>query len=306
MQDNQTVPSTTNTTAATTFYSNGTYEVLVQQGSLQRRFIHYVPSGLKVGEPVPLLVLLHGGTGTPENMIWKTGLQPLADAHHFRILAPEATPNAKGEPRWQAWESRGLTDTPVDDVTFIMDAVAWMQHNADINASRIGVAGHSEGGAMAYAMGGSNPALFRFIAPVAGLIGQRDLPARPWHNITSPGQPVNALIIHATDDPQIPYDGGRGRLDPWVTKASVAAGIALFTTPLGSWTTTIEDEGETQIQTYRGTDTDYRVVHVRTVGGHGWPGGFESSTFPYNLLVETPPHPDASALVVEWLVGDLP
>lgn len=252
-----------------TWDSDGT-GTLCHDGRL-RTFLFVLPDH---DGPAALLIALHGGAGDADNMARKTRLPAMAADEGFALLVPDGTPAFRGGDlrTWNAAHCCGKArDAGTDDVGFIDALVEAAQAHLLVDAARIGVTGHSNGGMMAHAYAAQSD-VATHIMPVAGAIGGRTPVDGPLEQIPAPEHaPAKVLIIHADDDPRVPYDGGQGQnLGTQRFDLSVADAVAFW-------------EG-----------VGANVTVVTTHGGHGWPGG-ESD------IAAGPTSPDASRLIVDFL-----
>ena len=111
----------------------------------------YVPPGLIEGTPAPLVLLLHGSTGSGQEML--SVLQKYADQSGFVVLCPDS--------RGSTWDAiRYLYSS---DVRFIDSALAFTFERCNIDPERIGIAGFSDGASYALGLGRMNGDLFRRI-----------------------------------------------------------------------------------------------------------------------------------------------
>lgn len=239
-----------------------------------RTAILTVPEG---DGPFPLLVALHGGAGTADNMQRKTGLDGHAHNQSVIVAYPEGTPQVKFVDPVRTWNAAHCCGKAradgTDDVAFLDAFIDALQEEYPIDPDRIGVTGHSNGGMMAHMVGAAGQHATH-IMPVAGAIGGRTPPEAELQIIPDPvGTVPKVLIIHAEDDERVPYDGGEGQnLGEQRYDMSVQEAVDFW-------------EGHGAV-----------VDLVTTRGGHGWPGGEAD-------LTPTPAEPDASALVVDFLLG---
>lgn len=237
----------------------------------QRDFIAVVPEG---DGPFPLLVALHGGGGDAANMMDKTGLDQLGLLEGVVVLFPEGTPGLRGADlrTWNAVHCCGRAqEDGTDDVAFLDALIELAAGELPIDRERIGVTGHSNGGMMAHRYGAERSETVALIAPVAGSVGGATPPGSAWKLPLAPSSAIDVLIIHATDDPRVPYDGGQGEnLGAQRHDASVQDAVDFW-----------ESHGST-------------VQVVATTGGHGWPGGQPDIT-------PAPASPNASQLIVDRL-----
>lgn len=239
-----------------------------------RTFLAAVPDG---DGPFPLLVALHGGAGHAENMAHKTHLDERGPEEGVVVLFPQGTPAVRGGDvrTWNAVHCCGRAwNEGTDDVAFLDALLEAAQDALPIDEDRIGITGHSNGAMMAHRYGAERSERVCCIMPIAGTVGGATPPDAPMQTPVTPMAPVRVLIVHAMDDPRVPYDGGEGqnlgeqRLDLSVDES------AAFWRHAGS---TVRIEA--------------------TEGGHGWPGG-ESDVAP------APAEPDATGLALAWLKDD--
>jgi poly(hydroxyalkanoate) depolymerase family esterase len=158
-----------------------------------RTYKIYVPGGYVPGQPVPLVVMLHGCTQDPDKFAAGTRMNALAEQHAFIVVYPEQptlsllgllppsglTPtNATNPPilsmqgnlnRCWNWfmpehQSRGSGEPAA-----IRSIVKDVESDYSIDGKAIYVAGLSAGGAMAVLMGAAYPETFAAVGVGAGL-----------------------------------------------------------------------------------------------------------------------------------------
>jgi predicted esterase len=119
----------------------------------------YVPPGLTTGVPAPLILLLHGASGTGQSML--AALQKYADQVGAVLLCPDS--------RGFTWDA--IQYAYADDVEFINSALHITFDKCNIDPLRIGIAGFSDGASYAIALGRLNGDLFkRMVAFSPGLL----------------------------------------------------------------------------------------------------------------------------------------
>lgn len=252
-----------------------------------RRVVVHVPEG---DGPFPLLLALHGGLGTPKSMQEKSQFNELADAHGFIVAYPEGMDRT-----WNSGHCCGKArDNNVDDVAFLEAVIARVDD--EVGVTKVGVTGHSNGAMMAYRLAAESDEI-DFVAAVAGAIGgQKNRFVDPYH-IPNPGRPVDVLIIHARDDPNVPYEGGSGpsSVDPFRIDLSVEDAVD-FWIAVNQARLVEREEGTVLWETYEGTAN---VTLIATEGGHGWPGSAKEIA-----LTSNPPTPDASVEIMRAFLQD--
>lgn len=145
----------------------------------------YIPRVAMSGEPLPLLVLLHGGGGRASDF---RHTFPLAEELGVVIVTLDA--------RHNTWD--GIDSPFGPDVLFIDAALRHTFDRVSIDPAKVGLGGLSDGGAYALAVGRTNGDLFTHLVAVApGLLSP---PAPPT------GQP-RILVAHGTRDNVYPVFG---------------------------------------------------------------------------------------------------
>jgi len=161
-----------------------------------------LPEGLKPGERVPLLLVLHGYGVSSGLLIAKAGLDAVADQKKFAYLAPEGSRDAQGRPFWNAGKSCcDLDNSRVDDVKRLRELLDANLSNPAIDAKRVFVIGYSNGGFMAQRLACDVSDRIAGVVSVAGASPNPEVPcARP--------SSLAVLEIHGDADPIVHYNGG--------------------------------------------------------------------------------------------------
>jgi poly(hydroxyalkanoate) depolymerase family esterase len=132
-----------------------------------RAYQGYVPSSYKAGTAVPLVVVLHGCTQSPDVIRQLTRFDQLAESKGFIAVFPEQTQSANQQKCWNFFQDaqihRGSGEAGI--IAGITQAV---QKRYTIDAKRTFVTGLSAGGAMASVMGATYPDLFAAIGVGSG------------------------------------------------------------------------------------------------------------------------------------------
>jgi polyhydroxybutyrate depolymerase len=161
----------------------------------------FLPQGYSDKSSVPLLIDLHGYTGTGKSQAAYSFLQEAAYDRGIAYIAPDGLEDTLGSQYWNATTACcDFNRSGVDDVKFIENLIEKVKTSANIDQTRIYLFGHSNGHFMSYAFLCSGT---HEIAAVAGLAGAMD------PNIaTCRANPSNILHIHGEADGTILYDGG--------------------------------------------------------------------------------------------------
>ncbi|MBN2160106.1 MAG: dienelactone hydrolase family protein [Spirochaetes bacterium] len=169
-------------------------------GRLERSYELYLPSRNTGEERLPLVIVLHGANACGTVMSLYTGFNEYAERINFIALYP----NALG-PYWN--DGRVDMHSPafkmnVNDVAFISRLVSLVVLQYHVDPKRVYIAGFSNGGMMALRLGIELSGRLAAVASVGGTL--------PRHvAMMTPREPVPVLLIHGSDDPTVPWTGGK-------------------------------------------------------------------------------------------------
>jgi polyhydroxybutyrate depolymerase len=151
----------------------------------------FVPGAHDGATELPLVVLLHGYSVDAMAEDLYLGMSRNARRLGFYLLLPDGTIDADGEPHWD------VLGAVVDDHAYLRALIE--EAEAALPIGDVFVAGHSNGGFMAYRLACDSADLVSGIASLAG----SDAIAS-----CAPSQPVAVLQIHGTADGTVAYGGG--------------------------------------------------------------------------------------------------
>ncbi|HWF27715.1 MAG TPA: PHB depolymerase family esterase [Mycobacterium sp.] len=176
-------------------FVNGTSLHHIAVGGRDRSYRLYKPAAASAS--APLVVVLHGFSGSAGQAERAYGWDKLADTAKFVVAYPDGLSRA-----WNV-DGEGCCGRPgregVDDVAFITAAVADIAKNLGINPAKVYATGMSNGAIMSYTLACTTD-IFSAIGPVAGI---QLNPCRSAH-------PTSVMHIHGTADRLVPYGGGQG------------------------------------------------------------------------------------------------
>tara|TARA_Y100000768_G_scaffold199167_1_gene149694 strand:+ start:1026 stop:1979 length:954 start_codon:yes stop_codon:yes gene_type:complete len=119
-------------------------EECIEYDELERCWLTLLPSDYTDNESYPLVVDMHGYTGTNYNMYNYSDWDRISEEHDVIIAYPQGHENS-----WNAGWCCGVAhDIGIDDVGFILQMVEQISTNFSINDSKIYASGHSNGCAM--------------------------------------------------------------------------------------------------------------------------------------------------------------
>jgi polyhydroxybutyrate depolymerase len=163
----------------------------------------FVPSSYDGSVAIPLVVLLHGYTTSGDMAESYLELQPLAEERGFLYAHPDGSKDRMGQRFWNATDACcDVFSAKVDDSAHLMALIDNAQKTYNVDAKRIYVVGHSNGGFMAYRMACDHADRIAAVVSVAGATFADTKQC-------TPSGPVNVLQIHGTADEVIDYQGGQ-------------------------------------------------------------------------------------------------
>ena len=215
----------------------------------------------------PLVVVLHGGTGSPASAERDFGFDALADREGFAVVYPFGLDGHWNDGRV------GNDARDVDDVAYISGLIDQLADAYPIDRERVFATGYSNGGLMSYRLGCELASKLAAIAPVCGQV--------PSVLTCQPARPISLLAINGTDDPIVLWNGGEVRGHRGAIRAT-AASLELFVRADGCAAepaiTDEPDRDPTDGTTVRrhvysgcGAGTAVELVEIDH-GGHTWPG----------------------------------
>lgn len=162
-----------------------------------------VPSRIDPSTGTPLVLLLHGYTGTGARQDSYFRFSAKAEAANVLFAYADGTKNEENKTFWNASDACcNFYDSPVDDVKYLAAVIKDVSSKHRVDPARVYIVGHSNGGFMAYRLACD---LSGTVAAVVSLAGAayKD-PTR-----CNPTEPVSVLQVHGTKDETIFYEGGR-------------------------------------------------------------------------------------------------
>ncbi len=187
----------------------------VPVGDLTRTYYLHVPSNLPEDKALPLVLMFHGGGGTPKFAERESGFSELADREGFLVAYPEGIGKSWNDGRNE--KAIVAQRDKIDDLGFISALIDDVARDYKVDAKRVFSAGISNGATFSHYLGANLSSRIAAIAPVIG-----GMPAA-WSAAFKPEKPVSVLILQSVHDPLMPYDGGDIKLPMGVKRAGIVA-----------------------------------------------------------------------------------
>ncbi|SDW36577.1 extracellular catalytic domain type 1 short-chain-length polyhydroxyalkanoate depolymerase [Thiocapsa roseopersicina] len=264
----------------------------------------YIPSGYR-GQPLPLVVMLHGCTQSPDDFAAGTRMNALAEEQLFLVAYPAQSLSTSATKCW-SWFSPEDQQRGRGEPALIAGITREIIRDYAVDPDRVYIAGLSAGGAAAAIMGATYPDLYAAIGVHSGLAygAADDMPSALAAMRQGGASQVASTHRHQGPDgkaplvPTIVFHGDRDTTVNPVNADQVIAGspgVARLRKTLGQgesaggirYTRSIyaDDAGRAQLEQW--------VLHGT---GHAWSGGSADGSY------TEPRGPDASREMLRFFM----
>jgi poly(hydroxyalkanoate) depolymerase family esterase len=279
-----------------------------------RTYKLYIPSGY-IGQEVPLVVMLHGCTQSPNDIAAGTQMNRLAEEHIFLVAYPAQAQGANMNKCWN-WFKPSDQQRGRGEPSLVAGITRQVIDEYNVADGRVYVVGMSAGGAMAAIMAETYPDLYAAVGIHSGLApgaahdmpsafaamhqGGQSIPRRHVSTATATGESariVPAIVFHGDRDGTVhPRNADRLLEHYCPVKLTGSRDDASGSTPRGTVRHGQISGGHAYTRaTYH--DAEGRAIAEQwTVHGlgHAWSGGSSSGSY------TDPKGPDASAEMVRF------
>jgi len=265
-----------------------------------RAYKLFIPSHYQ-GQPLPLLVMLHGCTQSPDDFAAGTRMNFLADEQNCFVVYPEQPRGANQSKCWN-WFRTGDQQRGGGEPSLIAGITRLIMREYSIDPKRVYVAGLSAGGAAAAIMAATYGDLYAAVGVHSGLAcgAASDLPSAfiamrqggEFNAVAKLGSPVPTIVFHGNDDTTVHPDNSDRILEQSANATSPTTEVLHGRVPNGhAYTRTITTNRSGQVI------SEHWNVHG---AGHAWSGGSPAGSY------TDPRGPDASREMLRFFLAHSP
>jgi poly(hydroxyalkanoate) depolymerase family esterase len=270
------------------------------QGTLKYKL--YVPSAYS-GQPLPLLVMLHGCTQSPDDFAAGTRMNTAAEEQNLLVAYPAQPHSANASKCWN-WFRSADQQRGAGEPAMIAAATRQIMAQYSVRSDCVFVAGLSAGGAAAAVLGATYPDLYAAIGVHSGLAcgAAHDLPSAigamrtggrpsPIPSVRHSARPIRTIVFHGDSDKTVNPVNSDLVLAQFEAKAKTLTTTSVEGRVPGGlrFVQTVHRDGDSP------PHLEKWIVHG---AGHAWSGGNPSGSF------TEPRGPDASREMLRFFLDD--
>ncbi len=259
----------------------------INVGGTQRTYLIQTASGSN--GPAPIVVMLHGGTQTPEDVWKETSMPTIAQQNGFIVVAPAGLNKHWNDGRGSVLGGKAST---ADDVGFLRAVIQQVVQQDHGNPNAVFMFGPSNGGAMTQHFACQSGDVLH---AAANLIS--NLPVDEQGDCKS-SKPLPWMSINGTSDPLFPFLGqGSGVVKNGEQQPALLSAEQTFS----FWANRAHCSNQTTDQRIGGSDSQHFTERrVRS----GCAGGTQSIEYIVHGAGHTMPGRPIKSLLIRHYIGD--
>ncbi len=246
-----------------------------------RAYRLFIPSGYQ-GQPLPLVVMLHGCTQSPEDFAAGTRMNFIAEEQGCLVVYPAQHSQANQAKCWN-WFRTADQQRGSGEPSLIAGITRQIMSDYSVDPKRVYVGGLSAGAAAAAVMGATYKDLYAAIGVHSGIAcgAAIDLPSAfvamrqgggsKGNMFLGDGSPVPAIVFHGDRDVTVHPSNGDQVLEQSIKSASTKKDVQRGRVPGGhayTRTTYVDPTGRRKFEHW--------IVHG---AGHAWSGGSPAGSY---------------------------
>ena len=261
----------------------------------ERAYRLYVPPHVADGEPLPLVVMIHGCRESAAEFEQGTGMNAIADRGGFAVLYPDQATFANIRRCWNWFEPN--TAAGNGECAIILEMIKSANQHVALDRARVYVAGMSSGGALAALLAYHHPDVFAAAAVHSGLppmmppsaaaaisamekgvrVDPEALADSYWNTHEVPPPPL--MILHGDADERVTARNATGLMNVWEKLLETAPQATQLTREEREFESTESARAYSQIDLQREGRIVVRSLRIHGLA-HDWSGG--DATLPFN------------------------
>jgi poly(hydroxyalkanoate) depolymerase family esterase len=245
-----------------------------------RTYKLFVPSSYHQGQPLPLVVMLHGCTQSPDDFAAGTRMNFIAEEQNCLVVYPAQPSGANPSKCWN-WFRAADQRRDEGEPSLIAGITRRVMQDYSVDPKRVFVAGLSAGGAAAAVMGATYSDLYAAVGIHSGLAygAATDMPSaftamrqgrKDGRQTVAGGPMIPTIIFHGDRDTTVHPDNGTHVVEHALGATKTRKRVHHGQIPGGhGYTRTTHADGEREI-------LEHWNVHG---AGHAWSGGSPAGSY---------------------------